>query len=216
MKEEKFIDSAGFLLMFTESLSQIILDKLQPQDRERVQAVINFRLSLDSETDRGCALMAAAFIDEQLSLLLKSYFVDDSSVVKVMFKSNGPFSSFESKIDVSYAMGLISFNTRHDIHLLRRIRNEFAHISTPMSFEDEKISSRCNELKLQNKSNDSRARGKFTRSMIIIVCIIENSLRKLQRRDVIGDYDSSEFVEAINQLKKFLNERGSNWGKRIS
>ena len=57
MKEEKFIDSAGFLLMFTESLSQIILDKLQPQDRERVQAVINFRLSLDSETDRGCDLV---------------------------------------------------------------------------------------------------------------------------------------------------------------
>ena len=107
-----------------------------------------FRATLDEETDRGCALMAAAFLDTELSSLLKRRFVDDPRPVADLLRSSGPLGTFSSRIDLAYLLGLIGARVKRDLHLIRKIRNDFAHVHEPLSFESTNIRNRCSELAL--------------------------------------------------------------------
>lgn len=173
-----------------------------------VRAVTDFRKTLNQESDRGCALMAAAYLDERLADLLKSYFVDNNKIINKMFDFNGPFGTFSSRIDSAYALGLLPENVRKDIHLVRKIRNDFAHVSKPITFNDEPIASRCNELYLHGKDNSSRARGKFTRSMMTAIGVIEVSILQLIRCTPMIDHDISLNQKGIDSLRVFLKENG--------
>ena len=46
------------------------------------------------ETDRGCALWAAAMLDDRLEELLKSVLVDDKKLLKEFLTGLGPIASF--------------------------------------------------------------------------------------------------------------------------
>ena len=64
------------------------MKKIKPS--EKATEAFEFRRSLTPETDRGCALMAAAYLEDQLAELLMLYFVDDASLAKDVFEHNGP------------------------------------------------------------------------------------------------------------------------------
>ena len=101
-------------LEFLRELLDTVLEVLPPE-AERIRKVTQFRNVLIGETDRGCALMAAAFIDDSLKLLLKRNLVDDESVLDDLFDHNGPLGTFSGKINLSYSMGLIPKNVKQDL-----------------------------------------------------------------------------------------------------
>jgi len=111
-----------------------------------LEKVIEFRQTLTKESDRGCALAVACYIDAELKELLRSYLIDDQKEVDNLFHVSGPLSSFSARIDVCHALGLIGPQVRRDLHLMRRIRNDFAHQPGQIDFADESIASRCGEL----------------------------------------------------------------------
>ena len=51
--------------------------------------------------------MAAAFIDEELTLFLKARFVDEPSVVVKLMKYPGPCSALAARLDFALCLGLI-------------------------------------------------------------------------------------------------------------
>ncbi len=57
---------------------------------ERFDDVFAFRRTLTPETDRGCALMAAAYLDAELETLLRKYFVANRNVQDDIFGHSGP------------------------------------------------------------------------------------------------------------------------------
>ncbi len=65
----------------------------------RQAEVLLFRATLDDETDRGCALMAAAYLDSQLEELLRKTFVDDLKVIKRIFNASGQPTSTRPKVE---------------------------------------------------------------------------------------------------------------------
>ena len=134
--------------------------------------VVDFRHTLNAETDRGVALMAAAFIEYQLESLLRTYFVDERSVVNRLFEADGPLGTLSAKTDASYVLGLIPKETRRDIHLIRKIRNEFAHSSAPMTFETPGIANRCALLGHDFIGGTKTARQKFVRTAIGVLAPI--------------------------------------------
>ncbi|BCK33297.1 hypothetical protein VCSRO96_3117 [Vibrio cholerae] len=103
MDEEKLKASLGFL----EELMTGTIDVLPEHIGNPIKKILEFRKTLNSETDRGCALMAAAYIDEKLGELLKAYLVDDPKIIERMFDFNGPFGTFSSRIDSTYSLGLL-------------------------------------------------------------------------------------------------------------
>ncbi len=72
-----------------------------------------------------------------------------------LFSNRGPFADFSARIGTSHAFGIIGPQTHHDLNLIRRIRNEFAHTLKSLDFASAPIASRCSELKLPDEVKGS-------------------------------------------------------------
>lgn len=106
-----------------------------------------FHGEFKKETDRACVILSAAMLEQSLETLLRAYLVPISTADDSLFGGpNSPLASFSAKIDVSYRIGLISVKMCRDLHLIRKIRNVFAHNVTGCSFESSSVCSRVCEL----------------------------------------------------------------------
>jgi DNA-binding MltR family transcriptional regulator len=106
--------------------------------------------SLTSESDRGLALIAAAYFDATLRRMLLAHFEStgqkSGKLIDPLFEGFGPLSSFSSKIGVCYAFNLIGYTLAKDLHLIRKIRNDFAHSLSEKDFEDPAINKLIDQL----------------------------------------------------------------------
>ena len=99
------------------------------------------------ESDRAAVILVASIFDNSLTELLRNYLVaNPTSDDEIFDGANAPLSTFNAKINMSFRLGLVSSNLSRDLHLIRRIRNEFAHDIHHCSFEDSRIRSRVMEL----------------------------------------------------------------------
>ena len=110
------------------------------QDTERLVA------DMEGESDRGAALLAAAFLDDVLDLMLRSAFVDDADTSDKLLGPGRALESFGSRAHLAYLLGLLGPDIYADINLIREIRNEFAH-RKPMDFDAPEISGKCGLLR---------------------------------------------------------------------
>jgi DNA-binding MltR family transcriptional regulator len=112
----------------------------------------SFYEELQNETARGAVIIASAFLDAKLRNLLSKALIDDQKVVDELLgtedKPDRPLSSFSSRIKAAYCMGLISRGMYHDLEMIRKIRNKFAHKMHGYSFNEPEIVSWCKSLKL--------------------------------------------------------------------
>lgn len=170
--------------------------------------VMEFRRSLSRETDRGCALMAAECLSDQLSELLRAHFVEDRKVCDRVFDGmNGALSTFSSRIEFAYLLGHIGVVARRELHLIRKIRNEFAHGYRPLAFADEGVAVRCHELRAHVLFPDPSPRVTFVRSIMGLLAIIHASLalanHATAREDIrieMGEDEQKEIKDRMRQL----------------
>ena len=102
---------------------------------------------LDGESDRAVVIIIAAHLDAQLEELLRLALVPSSTSSDNIFDGvNAPLHNFSNKIDFCYRLGLISGFLAKSLHLIRKIRNEFAHNISGCSFKDNSVRSRVEEL----------------------------------------------------------------------
>jgi DNA-binding MltR family transcriptional regulator len=77
-------------------------------------------------------------------------FISNSDAIQnaIFFSRDAPLSSFARKIEMAYALGIISREYHRELTCVRRIRNAFAHTSNPIAFTDEAIRTECEKLVL--------------------------------------------------------------------
>ncbi|MFT5592783.1 MAG: mannitol operon repressor [Oceanicoccus sp.] len=140
---------------------------------EHAEDLASFVKELQSETDRGLPLVGAALIDEKLSKTLESYFIKSKATKKLLSDANAPLGALSARIELTYALGLIDQFEYQEIGLIRKIRNEFAHVRHGLSFEDERIKGLCTSLKssLPEGSDHPTNTARF-RLVNAIVCIV--------------------------------------------
>jgi hypothetical protein len=143
---------------FLQRMEAELLAQAESKSSLAFREVYGLRKSLGSETDRGCALMAAAYIDSLLGKLLEAYLIEDAALVPALFGAYGPLGTFASRTDLAYGLGLINKQTRKQITHIRKIRVEFAHTYEPITFEYPPIRDRCRELTLSEKVDTPRKR----------------------------------------------------------
>jgi hypothetical protein len=104
-----------------------------------------FSRSFNKETDRGAAILAATILDDSLQQLLRKsiLIVHDANgekerLIKGLFEFRGSFDSFSSKIGISFILGLVDKEMHQALHIVRKIRNVFAH-EHGSSFDEENI-----------------------------------------------------------------------------
>jgi hypothetical protein len=79
----------------------------------------------------------------------------DPERLKAIFGSDGILSSLSAKIKMAYAMSLIGPVTRHDLDLIRYIRNEFAHSKIHFDFETPEVKPCCDALTIMDRKDKS-------------------------------------------------------------
>jgi DNA-binding MltR family transcriptional regulator len=166
------------------------------------KSVAAFRSSLSAETDRGCALMAASYLESQLEQLVKAHLVPGSKVVSALFENSGPLGTFSARVDLAFALGLLDVNTHRELHLVRRIRNEFGHSYDPISFQTERIMNRCNELKRIPRDSE-RPRHVFTRTVMGLLAAIHARLTRATQPQIPADHLTHQNKRSVEiEVKK--------------
>ncbi|CCD87865.1 protein of unknown function [Bradyrhizobium sp. ORS 285] len=109
-----------------------------PYTYEQMQAVVD---EIAKQSDRGAALVAASAVDNFLECLIIARLPQlEPKRQKALFSQpNSPLSSFSSKIEIGFALGLFDEERRVALHLIRDVRNRFAHKMDPIRFEDPDI-----------------------------------------------------------------------------
>lgn len=90
------------------------------------------------ESDRGAAVLAGSYVENYLGLFLRSCMID-ASLSDRIFDSNGPLASFSQRIDFAQAFGFLPKPLCNELHLLRKIRNHFAHHPKSASFNQSPV-----------------------------------------------------------------------------
>jgi mannitol operon repressor len=112
----------------------------------------DFTERFEGESDRGAALISAALLDEGLRFLIASFLIEDVDAVDRLLGTEEywdcPLGAFGARIRAAYCLGLVSEDEFHDLRIIQRIRNAFAHELDSSSFSDEQIRNRCNSLRI--------------------------------------------------------------------
>lgn len=123
---------------------------------------VKFYAELDGESDRAAAILAAANFEDKLCETIIEKFVKlNRENRKKLFKGYGPLSTFAAKIDIAFALGLYDQETQRGLHIIRKIRNIFAHASSPIEFDCDDIVKICEELKLETSLNSDNLRYRY-------------------------------------------------------
>ena len=86
---------------------------------------------LGQESDRGCLLVSAAWLDELLGALIKARLVDHKNTIDALFDGpNAPLKTFSARINFAFALGLVHADERSALHIVRSLRNAAAHFET--------------------------------------------------------------------------------------
>ena len=98
-------------------------------------------LESNAESDRAVAILMSAELDELLRQLIEKRLIphNKQAFKKVsdtdIISSHGAIGSFAARIDLGYRLGLLDSLIAHDLHLIRKIRNLFAHETHGLHFE---------------------------------------------------------------------------------
>jgi hypothetical protein len=123
------------------------------ESRKRAMLFQEFAEQLTAESDRGSVIVSASVIDDVLAKLIQAMLVPSVEKRDELFEgATAPFSTFSARIDLAYRLGLIKVETRASFHLLRKIRNDFAHVIDAKNFESESVQSRLTEIRKLNRN----------------------------------------------------------------
>ena len=97
---------------------------------------------LNEESERGQALVSAAFIENFLERIIRAFLIEGKSTDRLFDGANAPLGTFSARISMTHALGLISDDERSDCDIVRSIRNDFAH-NFKTTYEDQSIKDQC-------------------------------------------------------------------------
>lgn len=155
-----------------------------------------FRRALREESDRGCALFVAAYLDAALEGLFRASVLESKKIDEELFEGNSPIATFSGRIRLSYYLGLISAEFRADLETIRKIRNDFAHDATILSFDTQSIADRCRNLGFSYHEPAARPRAHFTSAASGLVAKIHGLTIKAERPAPKPDDRPSETEKA--------------------
>jgi hypothetical protein len=104
---------------------------------------------LSGESERACAIVGIAYIDDLLGQVLEHYLLENKGAYKDLLNPeniNAPLSSFGARISAAYGMGLISKSDLDALRKLKKVRNRFAH-NINLSFNDNEVEQLCIRVK---------------------------------------------------------------------
>jgi hypothetical protein len=98
------------------------------------------------ESDRACVVLCAAKMDSLLGQILAKFLVPNAGSQDELLGAERALGTFSSRIHAAYRLGLIEADLARALHLIRKIRNDFAHDVAGTSFDHGTHKDRIREL----------------------------------------------------------------------
>jgi DNA-binding MltR family transcriptional regulator len=158
--------------------------------------------TFEKEGDRSAGIVAASLLDVLLEEMIRTFYVKDRNVAD-LFKDDHMLMTLYSKINVAYYSGYIPKVIYHDLKIVCKIRNRFAHsMSVGLDFTEKTLVNLIQECELRPKTMDDVFAPKLKYIVIVqqlatYLMIISQAARKMRPQ---------QFVEYINMEKWDFNE----------
>jgi hypothetical protein len=152
----------------------------QWKDQPAFRAILN---ELQSEkNDRAVGIVAVATLEYALVLAIEAHCSPMSNTKRKKLEEK----SLCDLIKTANTKGVIDQPATDDLHILRKIRNEFAHDMNPLSFTSENILPLCEKLPVPNFLDDAelpepedvneRMRRRFTQQTYLQLLLLIGDL----------------------------------------
>jgi len=181
------------------------LEMMSPDEAERVLTEV------EGLTDRGSAVYASAHLEQELDKILRAFFINKKGVADHLL-TKGPLGSFYARNEAAYALGLISKEERDNIHLIRDIRNKFAHelLDTKVSFQTPEIKGKCMQLGHGRRIKDPRQRFMLALKYLLFQLAAHRSLTHHQKSPPTATDETIE--KGIEAARRWHEEEGGDDG----
>jgi len=114
-----------------------------PREIERILS------GLRDKDDLHTGIIAVSIVEATLEKLIVTRLKrSDKKFLDRLFQNMGPLSDFNSKILIGEAFGILTGPLADELHVMRAIRNAFAHAKVHISFSDAPISQEVGRLRL--------------------------------------------------------------------
>jgi hypothetical protein len=128
---------------------------------------------LESQSDRGAAIVGAAWVEEELTAAIRSFLQKDKRAWERLFNRSAPLSAFASKIDLARLLGMCTAAIASDLHIVRELRNEFAHSvlskdHIALAFSLPHLKDKCMALRCVAHEELSKPRTAFVRACAVL------------------------------------------------
>jgi DNA-binding MltR family transcriptional regulator len=128
-----------------------------------IKKIMNDLLDRD---DLNTAITAVSIVEAHLEKLIVSRLHrSDKDFTNRLFENRGPLSDFNSKILVAEAFGLLTRPLADELHVIRAIRNAFAHAKMTLTFDIEPVESEVRKLKLLTTIGGGKIPGPIKESL---------------------------------------------------
>ncbi|MFJ4056720.1 hypothetical protein ACIPZC_25200 [Pseudomonas sp. NPDC089743] len=121
---------------------------LSPQ-QEMVTALKAVADGLADESDRGTVVLAAAWLDESLTAILTSYMAPVQKKDDLLAPGRA-LGDFGTKILLAERLRLVHPSLLRSLDMIRKLRNDFAHIASDLNFETQSVKARINNFFQEN------------------------------------------------------------------
>jgi len=155
--------------------------------------------------------MMGGFLEDILALGIIAKFKGNPSENQLaeLFTGYGPLASLSSKTALGYLLGVLGRDSKHDLVIIRKIRNDFAHVIEPIDFNTKVIADRCRSLKLKAKLSPSfeervgkGARAAFLLSGIqVFAHLLLNSQLIVEENALLAKHQSELRKKAMATMK---------------
>jgi DNA-binding MltR family transcriptional regulator len=148
---------------------------------------------LNNESQRAVGVLAPAYLEAILDQLLRQYLMEGEHADELL-GSDRALGTFSARTHLAAALGFVSEDAYHDLEMIRRIRNLFAHDLQVHTFAETEVRNRCLELRFAREMfTDLEARDArglthvFIFTVLRLVSEIANGMRYAIRRVRVPD-----------------------------
>jgi hypothetical protein len=138
------------------------------------------------ESDRGCALIAGAVIEDIAEFIIRARIRNLNTEQQTgLFGPEGTLGTLSSKVRVAFAFALIDKEINDQFDRMREIRNAFAHASFHITFDTNEIRKACEGIFQAPGVSDLSPRERYINTAVFLMCAGIIAMSSDKRRPAI-------------------------------
>lgn len=122
---------------------------------EDMTTAMEFMTTFVDQPDHVAVILATSKMDEQLKHIIRLRLIPCSTGKDELLDSGQGLGTFSNRIDLSFRLGLIDSSLAGSLHILRKIRNDFAHAYEGQALDKPPHKNRVEELENRGRSEPS-------------------------------------------------------------